>query len=280
MNMGSQKDVMKAGVKEHWERETCGTRYADTTNRRMYFDEISTARYRLEPLIPDFAEFQSAAGKIVLEIGVGAGADFENWCRYAGHAEGVDLTDAAIALTSERLALTDTPTERYGLQLADAESLPFSENSFDVVYSWGVLHHTPDTEAAFAEAQRVLKPGGELRCMIYHVRSWTGWMLAAEQLVRTRRFRHLSARKAIYESLESPGTKAYTCQEAEALAKRAGFSDVKVWTKLSPGDLLTIRPSERYSGRLFHIVRRLYPRPLIRLLGDRFGLLLLIKASK
>src|SRR5262245_44089628 len=96
-------ESIKSLVKEHWEREPCGIRYASANDRTRYFDEISDARYRLEPYIREFADFESAAGKRVLEIGVGAGADFENWCRYADHAAGIDLTEHSIDLTRERL---------------------------------------------------------------------------------------------------------------------------------------------------------------------------------
>ena len=99
---------MKSSVKDHWERETCGTRYADADDRRTYFAQLSEARYRLEPLIPAFAGFRSAAGTRVLEIGVGAGADFENWCRYAERAEGVERkvsgADRRIRVRTETLA--------------------------------------------------------------------------------------------------------------------------------------------------------------------------------
>ncbi len=277
--MPSNSDL-KAKVKEHWEQEACGTRYADGLDRQRYFDEISTARYRLEPYIPAFADFPSAAGKAILEIGVGAGADFENWCQHAQLAEGIDLTDAAVALTRERLINRHVDPSRFGLQVSDAEKLPFSDDQFDIVYSWGVLHHTPDTRTAFREAYRVLKPGGELRCMIYHVRSWTGWMLAAHRAAKMRSIKSFSPRLAMFESLESPGTKAYTIAEAKELVKQAGYSQVRTDTKLGPGDLLTIRPSARYASRRFSLLWKLYPRPIVRALGDRFGLNLLIIARK
>lgn len=270
---------MKAQVRAHWEQETCGTRYAETADRRRYFAEISEARYRLEPYIPGFADFPRARGRRVLEIGVGAGADFVQWCQCADHTSGVDLTDAAVQLTGERLTLAGLDPGAYDLQVADAESLPFPDGSFDLVYSWGVLHHTPNTVAAFSEAARVLRPGGEFRGMIYHVPSWTGWLLAGELMVRRRTLR-FSPRRAMAELLESPGTKAYSLSEARSLLSDAGFTDCTVAAKLAPGDLLTVRSGARYQGRIMRVLWRLYPRPLVRLLGDRFGTNLLITARR
>jgi len=271
--------TLKGRVKDHWERETCGTRYGTNTDRTRFFDEISEARYRLEPYIPTFADFPSARGKTILEIGVGAGADFQNWCSHAHHSSGVDLTESAIALTAERLKLNSIPRERYALRTADAENLPFDDDSFDLVYSWGVLHHTPDTDRAFREAYRVLKPGGVVKAMIYHVPSWGGLMLYARCGLGRGKF-WMTMKQAIFSDLESPGTKAYTLQEARSLLVKAGFEKITVSAKLSPGDLLTIKPSRKYASPLYRLIWRLYPRWLVRLTGDRYGLGLLMDAQK
>lgn len=277
--MTAEPATLKGRVKEHWEREACGTRYGDETDRRLFFDEISAARYRLEPFIPGFADFAGASDKTMLEIGVGAGADFQNWCRHARHSTGVDLTEKAIALTIERLELNSVPRERYALQTADAENLPFEDESFDLVYSWGVLHHTPDTKRAFREVYRVLKPGGVVKAMIYHVPSWGGFMLYLRRGFARGKF-SMTMKEAIYEDLESPGTKAYTLEEARDLVAQAGFEKTKVTAKLGPGDLLTIKPSAKYDSPVFRMIWRVYPRWLARLLGDRYGLDLLIEAKK
>lgn len=90
----------------------------------------------------------------------------------------------------------------------------------------------------------------------------------------------LSSRAAIYKYLESPGTKAYTLKEAERILATCGFTKISIESKLGPGDLLTIKPSKRYAGFMYKMIWKAYPRWLVRLLGDRFGIELLIEASK
>ncbi len=270
---------LKSQVKEHWEQETCGTRYADEADRKAYFRDISAARYRLEPYIPPFARFKRGAGKKILEIGVGAGADFQNWCQHADHATGVDLTQAAIDLTGERLALLNVDPARYTLQRADAENLPFEDNSFDLVYSWGVLHHSPDTARAFAEVMRVLKPGGEVRAMVYHSPSWTGWLLYLQHAAARGKF-NTKVKDVVFDHLESPGTKVYTDDEARKMMSDIGYRNIRIRSKLGPGDVLTIKLSDKYQSPIFKVIMKVYPRWLVRLVGDRFGLNLLVEAKK
>lgn len=265
---------LKGLVRKHWDAEPCGTRVGTSASRAEYFRQIEEHRYEIEPHIKSFAAFQDGAGLRVLEIGVGAGTDHVNWLRSGAIAFGVDLTAQAALLTTERAQLEHlTPR----ISMADAESLPFANDSFDLVYSYGVLHHTPDTPQAVSEVHRVLKPGGTARVMIYHAPSMVGFMFwAMYGLGRLRPW--ISPRQAIYEHLESPGTKAYTCKEARALF--SGFQSVVVCPKLGPGDLLTIQPSGKYRSPLARLAMALYPRSVIRLIGDRLGLGLFITAAK
>ena len=275
----SLRDDLKYQVKQHWERETCGSRYGRSDDREEYFDEIYRSRYESTRYLREFARFNEARGKRVLEIGVGCGCDFRSWVENGARVTGIDLTEAAIRLTAEHLAVKGLDVEEHELRTADAERLPFEDSTFDILYSYGVFHHTPDTEAALAEAHRVLKPDGELRAMIYHVPCWTGFMLWVRYgLLAGRPF--LSQKQVIFEELENPGTKAYTLEEARALVELAGFHVVSVASRLCPGDSLNILPSARYRGWPYRMIWRLYPRWLVALLGDRFGLNLLVKATK
>jgi len=232
-------------VRAFWEAEACGERYGAEQDR---------VRYELEPEIPGFADFESAVDKRVLEIGVGMGADFLRWARIGARATGVDLTDRAVALTRRRLADEGLEAD---LRVADAEALPFADGEFDIVYSWGVLHHTPDPARALAEAQRVLAPGGELRLMLYHRRSWVA--LAAWVKFGLLRGRPWATLRDAVAHVESPGTQAFTPREVRALLPEIG--------------------SLRITAPLTHWDRKCAP-VIARIGGDRLGWFLLIKGRK
>jgi hypothetical protein len=130
--------------------------------------------------------------------------------------------------------------------------------------------------AAIAEVHRVLRQGGSARIMIYHRPSVTGfvlWLLYG--LGRLRPWR--SPRSIIYEHLGSPGTKVFTVEEARELF--TAFRSVSVRSKLGAGDLLTMKPSAKYQSRLARLAWAIYPRWVIKRVGDRYGLGLLITAT-
>ena len=158
--------------------------------------------------------------------------------------------------------------------MADAEHLPFADQSFDVVYSYGVMHHSPDTPQCVREARRVLKPGGQAKIMVYHHPSVTGAML----WLRHGLLRGNSLRQTVSDHLESPGTKTYTHPEARELFD--GFANVTMQIVFSPGDLLLHHPSARYQSGFYRLVWKLFPRRMVRALGRQWGLFLLISATK
>ncbi len=207
------------------------------------------------------------------------GIDFWQWVKNNARPIGVDLTSQAVHLTRKHLDLRGVSTRAYGLMQSDAEHLPFKDNSFHVVYSWGVLHHTPQTEIAFEESFRVLAPEGKLKAMVYHVSSWTAWLLWLRHgLWVGRPFAGL--KELISRHLESPGTKAYTSAEISRLLSHIGFEDIHLEVKLGPSDLLKIELSHKYKSMIYRIAKLIYPSWLVKALGDRYGLLLLIKATK
>jgi SAM-dependent methyltransferase len=268
-------DASKSSVRDFWERASCGEVYAVGSSTQAQYDAHAAARYALEPYLPPFARFPDGAGRDVLEIGVGMGADHLEWAKYIPRSlTGIDLTPRAVAHTQRRLA--DQGYESH-LEVGDAERLAFKDNSFDIVYSWGVLHHSPDTARAVSEVYRVLRPGGIARVMIYHHWSLVGYMLWIRYaLLAARPWRPL---QSIYaEHLESPGTKAYSIADARVLF--GAFSRVEAKSVFSFGDLLQGAVGQRHRGWLLTIAKGLWPRWLLRRLLPNHGLVLLIEAFK
>src|SRR5712691_1878730 len=173
-HIGTDRDL-KERVRGFWEKSACGEVYATGSSLETALSAQAKTRYALEPYIKDLAGFSEAAGRDVLEIGVGMGADHAEWAKNRPQSLiGIDLTLRAVNYTRRRLNLDGL---RSNLLVTDAERLPFADVSFDLVYSWGVLHHTPDTARAVREVLRVLRPGGVARIMIYHTHSLVGYML-------------------------------------------------------------------------------------------------------
>ena len=159
-------DQLKERVRAFWQEHPCGTKFADAPpGSRRFYELVEEHRYTKEWHIPAAAGFDKAASLRVLEIGCGLGTDGAQFAKAGADYTGVDLTDAAIEFAQKRFELFDLPGS---FRTADAEKLDFADNLFDVVYSHGVLHHTPDTAGAIKEVHRVLKPGGKAVVMLYH----------------------------------------------------------------------------------------------------------------
>jgi SAM-dependent methyltransferase len=264
----------KSAVREFWDRASCGEDLYLLGESRQSYRVQADSRYRLEPYIEGFAGFDGTRGKRVLEIGVGLGADHQRFAEAGADLHGVDLTPRAIEHTTRRLSLFGL---RSSLTVGDAENLPFPTGQFDLVYSWGVLHHTPDTPRAFQEVLRVLKPGGQARIMIYNTWSMVGIMLWLRYgLLRLRPW--MTLREVYDRHLESPGTKAYTRSGAMDLMR--GFEHVRIRTVLTHGDLLASEAGQRHRGAALSIAKAIWPRWLIRRLLPGAGLFMLLEGTK
>ena len=208
---------MNNDVQQFWEQEACGTGNAIVGERDPYtkdwFEQIEQHRYRVEPYIHSIAQFTRHHGKRVLEVGVGAGSDHLQWARAGAECYGVDLTRRAIEITQARFNLYGFKTN---LRQIDAEILPFPDDSFDVVYSWGVIHHAEHPEQIVREVRRVLKPSGLFIGMLYGRYSLVAVKLWVKHaLLRGRPWRTLS--DVIWHHMESIGTKAYTLSELQTV---------------------------------------------------------------
>ncbi|MDQ2856730.1 MAG: class I SAM-dependent methyltransferase, partial [Acidobacteriota bacterium] len=145
-------------------------KFADAApGTRRFYELVEEHRYDKEWHIPAAADFAGTHGLRVLEIGCGLGTDGAQFAKAGADYTGVDLTEAAVELARKRFELFNLPGT---FRTADAENLDFADESFDVVYSHGVLHHTPDTAQAVREVHRVLRTNGRAVIMLYHRNSY------------------------------------------------------------------------------------------------------------
>ena len=233
-----KNDQLKKDVFKFWNSSPCGTYLADDLEPGTvaYFNKIDHLRYNVQPykydFIPTVAGFSESKGKTVLEIGCSVGTDLSQFAKNGAIVTGIDLTEEGIKLAKKRfevLGLQGT------LMTADAENLPFPDNSFDIVYSFGVLHHTPNTKHAINnEVFRVLKPGGKAVIGLYHKFSYNQLFLIIKAIRNPRLWKYsmfqrlnllTEANKDPNSTIHNPLTKMYTCSEAKELF--TNFTDVK-----------------------------------------------------
>lgn len=227
---------LKQEVKAYWNKASCGTECTKEEKfSRSYFNQIEEYRYAVEPEIFAFAQFTRFHGKKVLEVGVGAGTDFVQWARAGAHAYGIDLTQEAIDNVTQRLMLEGLCA--CDVQVADAEAIPYANDAFDCVYSWGVIHHSPNTIQCLQEIIRVTKPGEIIKLMIYNRHSlfaWYRYLLCG--LFKGRPFTSLN--NILFHHQESVGTKAYTRKEIRAILKNYPVTINMLKATVSQHDLL------------------------------------------
>ena len=299
LSQNSPNEELKEQVRAFWQAHPCGTKFsAAEIGTREFFERIEAHRYEKEWHIPAAADFAAAKGLRVLEIGCGIGTDGAQFAQAGADYTGVDLTEAAIELARKRFELSGL---RGSFQVADAENLEFPDATFDLVYSHGVLHHTPDTARAIREIHRVLKPGGRAEVMLYHrgsynyrvgirvlrragaglLKSETGIKIVnvltrepvedlreRAELLRANRNGNVSADALLNASTDGAGNplaRVYSRKEARELFK--DFSKVELRTYF-------------LNKRFIPVVGNLLPRSIESALASRWGWHLWIYATK
>lgn len=166
-------------VVDYWNRRPCNIRHSQApVGTKDYFDQVEQRKYFVEPHVPGFAEFEKWKGKKVLEIGCGIGTDAVNFARAGADYTGVEVSQESLDLAKKRFDV-------YGLKgtfyLSNAETLTSSVlvQAYDLVYSFGVIHHTPFPEQVIEQVKRYLHPQSEFRLMLYAKNSWKDCMIEA-----------------------------------------------------------------------------------------------------
>jgi ubiquinone/menaquinone biosynthesis C-methylase UbiE len=253
----------KLRAREQWGQDPCGAEYVreHELGTREFFDAVEQYRYEeYAPWMPRVMGFQDFKGARLLEIGCGMGSDLLQFARGGAHCTGIDLTPRSVEITRHRFALYGMPGN---FLLSDGERLPFVAETFDVVYSNGVLHHTPDTAGAIRELYRVVRKGGTARVMLYHRNSLNYWMeiilrrgLLGGDFLRGQSTQEIMSRSVEFSEHEArPLVKVYSRKQVRKLFSL--FSDVKVEIEqLTRAELRLFAPviSEPLFRRLQHSV--------------------------
>jgi len=210
-------------VRAFWDTRPCNIRHSlKTVGTREYFDEVEQRKYFVEPHIPAFAEFPRWAGKRVLEIGCGIGTDTVNFARAGAAVTAVELSERSVHLARERAAVYGL-SDRVAIHVGNAEELAsiLAPQQFDLVYSFGVIHHSPHPRRIVEHLMPYMGPASELRLMVYARVSYKlFWMMREDGVWDMSRIDELIARNSEAQS-GCPVTYTYTNRTVRDLL--AGF---------------------------------------------------------
>jgi 2-polyprenyl-3-methyl-5-hydroxy-6-metoxy-1,4-benzoquinol methylase len=263
-------DVEISRVRDYWNARPCNLRHSQApVGTRQYFDEVEARKYFVEYHIPGFAQFERWRGKKVLEIGCGIGTDTINFARCGAQVTTVDLSEKSLELARTRAAV-------FGLQdqirfcPGDAEELSrfVPVEPYDLIYSFGVIHHTPHPDVVLGQLRQYTRPGTTVKIMVYHRRSYkVAWILLTEGQGQFWKLRDLVAKNSEAQT-GCPVTYTYTRREGRELLERHGFRvrDVQVEH---------IFPYRIPDYVQYHYIKEPYfrwmPQPFFRALERRFG---------
>jgi SAM-dependent methyltransferase len=265
-------------VRDYWDRRPCNIRHSTKPiGTREYFDEVERRKYLVEPHIPDFAQFDRWSGKRVLEIGCGIGTDTINFARAGADVTAVELSSESLSIARQRARVYELD-HRIHLFQGDAEALSafLPPQAYDLIYSFGVIHHTPHPERVLHEVRsHFVNPNSEFRLMLYHRWSWKAlWILITYGKFRVWRWDEDIAR---YSEAQTGCPVAYTFsrRQARRILERQGFTIQRLFVE----HIFPYRIQDYIEHR--HIREwywRLLPRSVFRAFERRFGWHLCITA--
>lgn len=263
---------LKQRTRDQWGNDPCGHIHGDghAIGTREFFDSVEAHRYDVyAPWMRETMEFANFAGKDLLEVGCGMGTDLLQFARGGANVTGLDYTPRSVEISRRRFEVYGVPGR---FVLGDAENLAFPDATFDVVYSNGVLHHTPDTQRAIDEVHRVLRPGGVAKVMLYNKSSIYYWLhlmfrygLLHGELLRHTPEQIMSRHVEYSETGALPLVRAYTPAEVRRMFGRFAKSRTAV---------------HQITREELKLPRWLASDASVQAIGDRFGWNVIITATK
>ncbi len=221
----SFQDIPITKVRDYWNSRPCNIAHSpQPVGTREYFDEVEARKYFVEPHIPGFAEFERWQGKRVLEIGCGIGTDTINFARSGANVTAVDLTEKSLEVARRRAGVFGV-AEHVRFVRVNAERLSegVPVEPYDLVYSFGVIHHTPHPEQVLQEIRRYVTPESTVKIMVYNLWSWKVlWILFAFGKGRFWKLKRLVADYSEAE-LGCPVTYCYSRASGRRLLEQHGF---------------------------------------------------------
>lgn len=167
-------------VRDYWNRRPCNIKHSKSPiGTKEYFDEVEARRYANEPHNFIFPEFERWRGKRVLEIGCGIGTDATNFARAGAFYTGVDLSAESIKLAEQRFDVFGLAGTFIECNAEELDKVFANGEKFDLIYSFGVIHHAPRPERVVACLPNLLNVGGEVKCMLYAKNSWKNILIDA-----------------------------------------------------------------------------------------------------
>jgi ubiquinone/menaquinone biosynthesis C-methylase UbiE len=229
-------DYYKDEVQRQWDRDPCGSQYAKSTapDTLEWYLEVERHRYGVYgPWMPKLMEFAQHRGERLLELGAGLGTDHAQFAKNGAITTDLDLSAGHLEHARRNFALRGLHGE---FVHGDAENMPFGDGTFDIVYSNGVIHHTPNTARVVDEMFRVLKPGGKVIVMVYAENSLHYWRnllygigIGRDRLGRSSMGEIMSESVELSEHGSKPLVKVYTRPRLERLFHR--FERRRIWQR-------------------------------------------------
>jgi len=249
---------------------------------REFFEEVdkrfvaSSPFYEGERPFQRLIPFERLRGKRLLEIGCGLGLHSQLLIEAGANLTSIDLTPRAANLTRQRLILKQL---NHDVRVMDAENMAFDDSEFDFVWSWGVIHHSAETDQIVREVFRVLKPGGEFRCMVYHRRSINAYGHLAKGFLSGKFLKGMSAQDIFNHYSDGYLARFYSIKEFNGLLERNGFNVKHVQILGQKSELIPM-PGNAWSGRFKYSLLPLVPNSPAKIVLSVLGGFLFVSASK